>query len=90
MASYPHQCPSILPQGASRPLSEEIKELPRQYLEVLTKPGVATFAAQMGKANWRIVWVQLLGWGGYLHHPGVSGTGDVREPQLSPLWLPES
>jgi hypothetical protein len=63
MATYPHQGPSILPQGASRPLSEEIKELPRQYLEVLTKPGVATFAAQMGKANWRIVWVQLLGWG---------------------------
>jgi hypothetical protein len=29
---------------------------------VLTKPGVATFAAQMGKASWRMVWVQLLGW----------------------------
>lgn len=63
MATYPNQGPSIVPQGASRPLIEEIKELPQQYLEVLTKPGVATFAAQMGKANWGIVWVQLLGWG---------------------------
>ncbi len=61
MAIY--QGPSILPQGAPRPLSEEIKELPRQYLEVLTKPGVATLASQMGKASWRVVWLQLLGWG---------------------------
>lgn len=63
MATYSNQGPSLLPQGASPPLSEEIKELPRQYLDVLTKPGVATFADRMGKANWRIVWVQLLGWG---------------------------
>ncbi|HEX6557205.1 MAG TPA: Yip1 family protein [Ktedonobacteraceae bacterium] len=48
---------------APRPLGEEIKELPRQYINVLTKPGVATFAAEMGKASWRMVWVQLLGWG---------------------------
>ena len=61
MATY--QGPSILPQGAPRPLNEEIKELPGQFLEVLTKPGVATFAVQMGKASWRMVWVQLLGWG---------------------------
>ncbi len=77
MATYPHQGPSILPQGASRPLSEEIKELPRQYLEVLTQPGVATFAAQMSKATWRIIWVQLLGWGpsplswGYWHRRSI-------------------
>jgi hypothetical protein len=63
MATYSNQGPSILPQGSVRPLSEEIKEFPRQYLNVLTKPGVATFAAETGKANWRIVWVQLIGWG---------------------------
>lgn len=62
--SYPNQ-----PQGTGpavqipRPLREEIKDLPRQYLDVLTRPGAATFAARMGNANWRIVWVQLLGWG---------------------------
>lgn len=61
MATY--QGPSILPQGAPRPLSEEIKELPRQYIKVLTQPGVATFAGEIGKASWRMVWVQLLGWG---------------------------
>jgi hypothetical protein len=61
MAIY--QGPSVLPQGAPRPLSEEIKELPRQYIKVLTEPGVATFAAEMGRASWRMVWVQLLGWG---------------------------
>jgi hypothetical protein len=61
MAIY--QGPSVLPQGAPRPLSEEIKELPRQYINVLTEPGVATFAAEMGRASWRMVWVQLLGWG---------------------------
>jgi hypothetical protein len=61
MAIY--QGPSVLPQGPPRPLSEEIKELPRQYLNVLTQPGVATFAAETGKASWRMVWVQLLGWG---------------------------
>jgi len=63
MATYANQGPSSVPQGAPRPLSEEMKELPGQYLEVLTRPGVATFAAQMGKASWRIIWVQLLGWG---------------------------
>jgi hypothetical protein len=61
MATY--QGPSLVPQGAPRPLREQIKELPGQYIDVLTRPGVATFAAQMGKATWRMVWVQLLGWG---------------------------
>ena len=63
MTTYPQQGPSVLPQGAPRPLSEEIKELPRQYMNVLTKPGVAPFTTEMGKASWRMVWVQLLGWG---------------------------
>ncbi len=62
--SYPNQRPGAGPVfQAPRPLSEEIGELPRQYLDVLTRPDVATFVAQMGKASWRMVWVQLLGWG---------------------------
>ena len=32
-------------------------------MQVLTKPGAATFAAELDKAEWRSVWVQLLGWG---------------------------
>jgi hypothetical protein len=34
----------------------------QQYLQVLASPEPATFAAQQGKANWRSVWVQVLGW----------------------------
>jgi hypothetical protein len=47
--------------AAPLPLREAIKRLPRQYKNVLTKPGAATFAEEMGKAEWRMVWVQLMG-----------------------------
>ncbi len=50
------------PQSAPLPLREAIKQLPRQYRKVLTRPGPTTFAEEMGKAEWRIVWVQLLGY----------------------------
>jgi hypothetical protein len=40
--------------GGSVPLS-------RQYLKVFTKPSATTFAQQMCKARWGIVWIQLLG-----------------------------
>jgi hypothetical protein len=50
------------PQAAPLPLEQAIKELPSQYLKVLTKPSVDTFAQEMGKANWNIVWVQLIGY----------------------------
>ncbi len=48
------------PQSAPLPLGEAIKGLPRQYIKVTTKPGVMTFAEEMGKASWNIVWVQLI------------------------------
>jgi len=41
------------------PLSEAIRQLPDQYVRVVTRPGVATFAQEQGKASWDIVWVQL-------------------------------
>ncbi|GCE28794.1 hypothetical protein KDA_42780 [Dictyobacter alpinus] len=41
------------------PLWEAIKQLPKQYLRVLTKPGVATFAEEKRKAAWNIILVQL-------------------------------
>jgi hypothetical protein len=43
------------------PLSEAIRQLPQQYIKVLTKPSARTFAEEMGKASWDITWVQLLG-----------------------------
>ena len=49
------------PQVAPLPLGEAIRQLPNQYIRVLTKPSAATFAAEQGKAAWNIVWVQLLG-----------------------------
>ncbi len=44
------------------PLNEAIAQLPNQYVRVLTKPSAFTFAAEMGKASWDILWVQLIGY----------------------------
>ena len=48
-------------QTAPLPLGEAIRQLPQQYIKVLTKPSARTFAEEMGKASWDIIWVQLLG-----------------------------
>ena len=48
------------PPSTPLPLGEAIRQLPRQYIRVLTRPGAATFAAEQGKAAWNIVWVQIL------------------------------
>ena len=50
------------PQATPLPLEQAIKELPGQYLKVLTQPSVETFAQEMGKANWDILWVQMIGY----------------------------
>jgi hypothetical protein len=42
------------------PLGQAVGQLPNQYIKVLTKPSAATFAAEMGKASWDILWVQLI------------------------------
>src|SRR5712692_6512115 len=49
-----------VPPAAPLPLGEAIRQLPQQYIKVLTKPSAATFAEEQGKAAWNIVWVQLL------------------------------
>jgi len=48
------------PPQAPLPLGEAIRQLPNQYIKVLTKPSAATFAEEMGKAAWDIVWIQLI------------------------------
>ncbi len=48
------------PPAESLPLGEALRQLPSQYVRVLTKPSPTTFAMEMGKAGWDIVWVQLL------------------------------
>jgi hypothetical protein len=42
------------------PLAGALRQLPRQYWNVLTHPRAATFAWEQGKAAWNIIWVQLL------------------------------
>jgi hypothetical protein len=52
----------VPPQATPLPLEQAIKELPNQYVKVVTKPSAATLAQEMGKASWDIVWVQLVGY----------------------------
>ena len=52
----------VPPQQAPRSIGQAIQELPNQYIRVLTKPSVQTFAVEMGKADWAMVWIQLLIW----------------------------
>lgn len=48
------------PQQPPRSLSQAIQELPNQYIKILTKPSAQSFAEEMGKADWGMVWVQLI------------------------------
>jgi hypothetical protein len=43
-----------------RPLGQAIRDLPNQYRNVLSHPSDQTFAGEMVKADWTVVWVQLL------------------------------
>ena len=43
-----------------RSLSVAIQELPKQYIKVCTRPSVQSFVEEIGKADWAIVWIQLL------------------------------
>jgi Yip1 domain len=52
----------VPPQQAPRSIGQAIQELPNQYIRVLTKPSAQTFAEEMGKADWAMVWIQLLIW----------------------------
>ncbi len=42
------------------PLGQAIRELPRQYWKIFAKPGARAFAEEQGKAEWGIIWMQLL------------------------------
>lgn len=48
------------PQATPLPLGEAIRQLPGQYWRVITQPSSTTFAAEMGKARWNIVWIQIV------------------------------
>ena len=48
------------PPAAPRPWGQALQELPSQYLKILTKPGAASFYEEQPKANWGMVWTQIL------------------------------
>ncbi len=48
------------PQATPLPLGEAIRQLPGQYWRVITQPSSTTFAVEMGKARWNIVWIQIV------------------------------
>jgi hypothetical protein len=52
---YETQLPTPLPLG------EAIRGLPGQYMKVLSRPSVRTFAEEKGKASWSVIWVQFVG-----------------------------
>ncbi|HEX4715292.1 MAG TPA: Yip1 family protein [Ktedonobacteraceae bacterium] len=61
-ASYSAWSPDIgfVPRGQSLPLREAVRQLPRHYRFILTKPGFEPFLPELGLAEWKIVWFQLL------------------------------
>lgn len=50
----------FIPRVQPLPFPEAVRQLPRHYRFVLTKPGLESFLAEMGLAEWKIVWFQLL------------------------------
>jgi len=49
------------PPVTPHPFREALRQLPRQYIKAITRPSAATFAEEMNKASWGMLWVQLLG-----------------------------
>jgi hypothetical protein len=82
------------PQQAPRPIGQAIQELPNQYIRVLTKPSAQTFAEEMGKADWAMVWIQLLVLAilgtilGFIRAAiGLAGSSFVSNNQFNPAAL---
>ena len=82
------------PQQAPRPIGQAIQELPNQYVRVLTKPSAQTFAGEMGKADWAMVWIQLLIWAligtilGLIQSAiGLAGSSFVRNNTFNPASI---
>ncbi|HEY0756632.1 MAG TPA: Yip1 family protein [Ktedonobacteraceae bacterium] len=52
----------LQPVSEARPLpvGQALRELPRQYKKILFRPGARSFLEEQGKAEWGIIWLQLL------------------------------
>ena len=52
---------TFLPQPATPlPIGEALRQLPGQYWRAVSRPAGRTFANEMGKAGWGIVWIQIV------------------------------
>lgn len=49
-----------VPPPGPLPLGEAIRQLPLQYIRVLTRPSAALFSQEQSKADWNITWVQIM------------------------------
>jgi hypothetical protein len=58
-AHDPYGAPQPQPMTPVRSVGQSIQELPQQYIKVVMHPSDATFAAEIPKAGWPMVWVQL-------------------------------
>lgn len=70
------------PQATPLPLGEAVAQLPGQYWKVLTRPGARSLAQEVGKANWDIIWVQLIG------YALIAGILSFVRNRLFPVVLP--
>lgn len=52
-----------VPGQAPQDTGSAIRELPRQWLRAITRPSPMTFAEEMGKATWPMIWIQLVIYG---------------------------
>jgi Yip1-like protein len=50
----------FVPVAQPLPLGQALSELPQQYLKILKKPSARSFIEEQGKAEWGIIWMQLL------------------------------
>ncbi len=58
-AQEPYGAPPPQPMAPVRSVGQSIQELPQQYINVVMHPSDATFAVELPKADWPMVWVQL-------------------------------
>lgn len=69
----------VQPLPGPLPLGEALQQLPGQYVKVTTKPGAQSFAEEMGKAEWGIIWLQLI------LYAAISGVLSFLSAQLNPV-----
>ncbi len=51
---------ALFPPERPLPLGQAIRELPGQYKKIILKPGARSFAEEQHKADWGIIWMQIL------------------------------